>query len=682
MLRLNMINKMDNKENTQQVIQQLFVNSHEAVVLSDGSGRWIWGNEQAVQIFALHEKKLRGHLLYWLEDDQKRWFEGGEVKKEIFITETTGKSSFSLQKTPLFDEQNNVREMVGVIRDVTHRKKREKIVQLTLGVMNHALEGVVITDSYGTITMVNPAFTTITGYESHEVIGKNPRILKSNKHTKNFYMNFWKSLIEKGYWEGEIWNRRKDGEVYPEWLYVTSVYDEKGQVTEYISVFSDLSTMKTKDAQIRLKSWYDQLTGLPNKEMFLDLLRREMKKRSKDAPFLGVLFLNINRFKAVNESLGHFSGDLLLQHVAQRLQKAAGEINTVARISGDIFYILAHQAKNVMEIAQIAKMLLECFNEPFDVNGTRFFLTARVGISVFPDDGTDEEILLQKADIALFRAKETGLNAHQFFKGELGVQTGERLLLESDLRRGLLYNEFFLYYQPQLDMVKKHVCGVEALVRWKHGKRGLIAPGDFIPTAEETGLILPLGEKILSMACKQKNRWNDRFLGSIEVSVNISPKQIYQKNFIDEIKNILEKYSIEPGQIAFEITESGIMKNGDFSLTILQKLKSFGCRLFIDDFGTGYSSLAYLSRFPVDVIKIDKSFIDGIGKNSSDELLVKTIINLAHSLERSVIAEGVETAEQQCFLENVHCDVIQGYILSRPLPAVEVPNFIKNYYHA
>lgn len=608
---------------------------------------------------------------------------GGEIRENsenegFKIVTPDGEQKIIASKTKAFYENGELSRVIGVLLDISEEKKREKDLQIALAVMKHTLEGIVVTDVHATIKSVNPAFTTITGYEAHEAIGKNPRILKSQKHPREFYVNFWKELIEKGYWEGEIWNRRKSGEVYPEWLSVAAVYDGNGKISEYISVFSDLSEMKTKDAQIRLKSLYDQLTGLPNKIMFLDRLDRELKNIEQKGFFAGVLFLDINRFKNVNESLGHFSGDQLLQQVAQRLQKTVGESNTVARIGGDDYYILIHQAQRVADIAHMARALLHCFKEPFHLAERPIFLTARIGIAIAPDDGTTTEVLLQKADIALHKARETGLNSYEFFKEELGERASYRLLLENDLRESLLNKNFVLFYQPQLQLKTGMINGFESLVRWQHPQKGLIMPSYFIPVAEETGLILPLGEEILMMACRHQQEWKKQGNPPLEISVNISTRQLLQENFISEVRRILEAYSIKPGEIGFEITESGVMRNVDASLDLLREMKILGCRIYMDDFGTGYSSLAYLSQFPIDVIKVDKSFIDGIGIDRRKEVLVKTMVNMAHSLGLGTIAEGVETHEQLDFLKDINCDAIQGYVTSKPLEEKELVSFIIN----
>lgn len=539
-----------------------------------------------------------------------------------------------------------------------------------------AVEGIVITDSAGTIRMVNPAFSSITGYSSEEAVGRNPRILKSNRHPKEFYENFWKALINEGRWEGEIWNRRKNGEVYPEWLCCSAVYDENGAVTDYISVFNDLSEVHFKDAQIELRSNFDQLTGLASRTLFYSRLEAELKRQGRDGRRLALLVLDINRFKNINDSLGHFAGDGVLQQVGARLSRHLGGRERASRIGGDDFHILIPDARSVEEIASGAEKILSLLNDPVDAAGNSLFLSVSLGIAVFPDDGRTAEALLKKADIAMHKAKEFGISNYRFFTDELGEQASSMLLLENSMRRGLERSEFRLVYQPKYDLREDRVSGMEALLRW-HAPDRVIPPWEFSPLAEETGLILPLGEWVFREVCRQVSRWTDEGYPPREVAVNFSARQLHQDGLVSVLKATMEEFSVPPSRIGIEITESGVMEDLVDSVAILSRFKDLGMTVYIDDFGTGYSSLNYLKRLPIDVLKIDKSFVDGFLADKNDAAITRAVIGLGRSLDMAVVAEGVETREQLDFLRQNGCDEIQGYLLSPPLPPRETLRFRK-----
>jgi diguanylate cyclase (GGDEF)-like protein/PAS domain S-box-containing protein len=552
--------------------------------------------------------------------------------------------------------------------------KTQRYLQIIKAIFENTVEGIVITDPLGTIQMVNPAFTTITGYSAEEALGKNPRILKSDRHPPEFYEKFWQSLVSKGKWEGEIWNRRKNGEVYPEWLSCNAVYDLDGETTNYISVFNDLSEVRFKDAQIELRSNYDYLTGLPNKEMFQGSLFNELAKRGRSGRRFALMVFDINRFKNINDTLGHFIGDSVLKKVAELVSDCLRDSGLVSRIGGDDFHILLPDAQSVDEIAAEAKRLLECLSEPVDVDGHRLFLSASLGISVFPEDGEDAGELLKKADIAMGKAKESGISSYRFFTEELGRRTSTKLTLENAIREGLERKEFLLHYQPKFSLRENRLAGAEALLRW-NSPEGFVPPSDFIPLAEETGLILPLGERVFREVCRQVAEWRRQGFFPGEIAVNLSARQFHQKGLLSTIEALLEEYGLEPSLVGIEITESGIMGNLLDSISVLSGMKKLGMTVYVDDFGTGYSSLNYLKRLPIDVLKIDKSFIDGILDDGNDAAITRAILGIGRSLGLRVVAEGVENAEQLSFLRENGCDEIQGYLLSRPLPPDRLEKF-------
>jgi len=556
-------------------------------------------------------------------------------------------------------------------------EKVKRALQIISSVFSHAVEGIVVTDPEGTIKLVNPAFTVITGYEPEEAVGENPRILKSDRQPAEFYRKFWESLKTEGKWEGEIWNRRKNGEVYPEWLSCTAVYDENGNVTDYISVFNDLSEVRFKDAQIEMQSNYDQLTGLSSRSVFYGRVKDELSRLKQTGSRLAILVLDINRFKIINDSLGLPAGDAVLQEVGKRLAGHLGSREKISRIGGDDFHILLSDVKTVEEVASRAEKLIHILDEPVNAGGNRLFLSASLGAAIFPEDGNKAETLLKKADLAMHKAKEYGISSWRFYTEELSDMVSSRLTLENSLRRGLEKKEFSLVYQPKFSLAKRRLEGFEALLRWKTPER-LVAPWEFIPVAEEIGLILPLGEWVFLEVCRQIAAWRDEGFLPGEVAVNLSARQLHHSDLLPMILKALDEYSVDASLVGVEITESGLMENIAGSVEILSGLKELGMKVYVDDFGTGYSSLNYLKRLPIDVLKIDKSFIDGVYVDRSDAAITRAIIGLGKALGMEIIAEGVESAEQLDFLLINGCDGVQGYLLSPPVSPTETLPFRKN----
>lgn len=551
-----------------------------------------------------------------------------------------------------------------------------KTLQILAVFFSNTVEGIVITDPLGTIKMVNPAFTFITGYGAEEVIGRNPRILKSDRHSSEFYKKLWDSLLNDGKWEGEIWNRRKNGEVYPEWLSCFAVYDEKEEVTDYIALFNDLSEVKFKDAQIGLRSKFDQLTGLSDRIVFFHRLEGELERRKHEGKRMALFVLDINRFKNINDSLGYFVGDAVLQEVGKRLCSHLGGKEKLSRIGADDFHMFLSDVRSVEEIASRAEHILGLLNEPVDVEGHQLFLSVSLGIAVFPEDGSVSDTLLKKADMAMHKAKDFGISTYRFFTGELGELASSKLLMENALRSGLEKGEFYLVYQPKYSFRENRVSGMEALLRWKRPER-IVSPEEFIALAEETGLIHPLGKWVFREACRQMAEWREAGVPFDEVAVNLSARQFHQQGLLSMIKASMDEFSIDPSFVGVEITESGIMEGLVNSVSILSDLKDLGVTVYVDDFGTGYSSLNYLKRLPIDVLKIDKSFVDGVLTDKNDAAITMAVIGLGRSLGMSVVAEGVETKEQLGFLRRNGCDGIQGYLLSKPLSPAEFALFRK-----
>lgn len=578
-----------------------------------------------------------------------------------------------INRIPLYDNQGQIVGSLCHFEDITERKRVEEKLRQSAKILENSTEAIVITDAKIQIISVNKSFTQITGYSEAEVLGKTPaQVLKSGKHPTGFYDSMWQSIVETGYWEGEIWNRRKNGELYPEWLHIMAIKDEDEQrVTHYLAIFSDMTHHKQTEQRLMYLSHYDSLTGLPNRTLFHDRVGRALQRAQPHNTLVAVMFLDLDRFKYVNDTWGHAVGDLLLIKVAERLTNIINETDTVARFGGDDFTIVLENINNEEEVASTAQKILEMMLTPFDLNDHETFITTSIGISLYPNDAFDVETLLKNADAAMYRAKESGKNNYQFFTPQMNASTHQRLLLETQLRHALDRDELTLYYQPQIHLASGRIVGTEVLLRWHHPKMGMVSPQIFIPLAEETGLIVAIGEWVLHQACLQHQKWRTSGHPILRIAVNLSSRQFKQDNLVKEVVKILENTYMDPNLLELELTESMLMQDADSATKILHQLKEMGIQLAIDDFGTGYSSLSYLRRFPIDKLKIDKSFMLEIPTNQDDMAIIRAIVALARTLNLSVIAEGVETKQQLAFLKSLRCDEIQGFLFSHPLPADE-----------
>ncbi|WP_263144437.1 EAL domain-containing protein [Pseudomonas sp. RIT-PI-AD] len=558
--------------------------------------------------------------------------------------------------------------LLTIARDVTERHQMQERLKQAATVFQSTAEGVMITDTLQRISAVNPAFSEITGYAEAEVLGQSPALLASGRHDPEFYRAMWSQLAETGHWQGELWNRRKNGEIYPEWLTINSVRDDSGLITHYVAVFADISPLKQAEARLDHQAHHDPLTGLPNRLLFEERLKAALQPAlpmSKGA----VLFLDLDRFKHINDSLGHPVGDALLRSIATRLSTQLQEADTLARLGGDEFIILLPGVHQPSKVQQVTNSLLACFGAPFEVEQHDFFISASIGISLFPEHGRDVATLVKNADAAMYRAKAKGRNRAEFYTRELTFIATERMALENELRRALERDELCLYYQPKRCLTRGCLVGAEALVRWRHPVLGDIPPDRFIPIAEDSGLILALGDWVLQEACKQMRAWQDRHAPFGPLSVNLAGAQLGQAHIVERVDHLLKAYGLEAQRLQLEITEGFIMTQAEDALATLYALKALGVQLAIDDFGTGYSSLSYLKRLPLDTLKVDQSFVRGLPDDPHDIAITRAIIALAHSLQLTVIAEGVETEAQERFLAQLGCQHIQGYVISRPIPA-------------
>jgi diguanylate cyclase (GGDEF)-like protein/PAS domain S-box-containing protein len=577
-----------------------------------------------------------------------------------------------------FDADGRPIRMVGTVQDITGRKAAEQRLRQAASVFENTNEGVIITGRDLRIEAINKAFTRITGYTEADTIGKTPRFLQSGRHTHEFYQAMWESLNTTSHWQGEIWNRTKDGVAYPEWLTISEVRDENNAIINYIGVFSDISALKASQDKLEYAAHHDALTGLPNRTLFRDRLEQALVRSRRHDEGVALLYVDLDRFKVVNDTLGHEVGDLLLQEVGRRLVACIREEDTVARMGGDEFVVIQQGVRQPADTALLATRLLAEVSRPMPLAGHDFVAGLSVGISLYPEDGDSITTLLKKADAAMYRAKDMGRNSYQFFVDEMTAEGLERLDLEQDLRRALERGELFLQYQPQIDLKTGEITGVEALLRWQHPRRGIISPTIFIPMAEDIGLIGVIGEWVLHTACAEAKAWDNAGLRPVRVAVNVSGRQVSQGHVCEQVQAALEASGLDPRLLEIEVTESVLMKDAERAVLTLSALKAIGVTLAIDDFGTGYSSLSYLKCFPLDKIKIDKSFVDGLPENPDDAAIATAIIAMAHSLQRTVIAEGVETEVQLEFLRSHGCDEIQGYLFSKPLGAQELIELLRD----
>jgi diguanylate cyclase (GGDEF)-like protein/PAS domain S-box-containing protein len=573
----------------------------------------------------------------------------------------------------------NVRLEERVIQRTSELSETIKHVNLQAAALEAAANAIVITDSHGTIMWVNHAFTTMTGYSKEEALGKNPRLLKSGKQPESYYANLWLTISSGKVWRGEIVNRRKDGTTYTEEMTITPVTRDVGNPANgyFVAIKQDITQRKDADKQIQYLAYYDALTGLPNRTLLQDRLSNALARARRQKDKVALLFLDLDRFKVVNDSLGHSIGDLLLQEVAERLKTWAREQDTMARLGGDEFLIMLTHVKDVADAAVAAGRLMNAMTAEFVVRGHSLSIGSSVGISIFPEHGADGETLIKNADAAMYTAKESGRNNSRFFTENMNARAMERLTLENGLRLALPQKELFLVYQPQIDIVSGKIIGLEALLRWQHPELGLVPPDKFIRIAENSGVILPIGEWVLRTACSQVRKWQDEGLPAVTIAVNVSAIQFRQEGFCGLIRRVLDETGLAPQYLELELTETLLLANADVMLSVVEELRSMGLTLAIDDFGTGYSSFSYLRQFQVSKLKIDRVFIRDIAVNPDDAAITTAIISMAKSLRLKVIAEGVENEEQMAFLRAHQCDEIQGYYFSKPLAVDKVADKLR-----
>ncbi len=637
------------------------------VMRIDHTGRILYSNNAGNSLLRENEINAERALPSWLLEKLLIGFPGGG-SQDISL----GENHYRV----LISRASHTSSVFLFWQDVTLQKKYEALLHLSNSVIENTIEGIFVTDAQGTIERVNPAFSRITGYEPSEALGMNPRILKSNHQDPDFYERMWKQIFDKGYWSGEIWNRRKDGEVIPLWLSITSIYDSSYDSQKYVAVFHDISRIKHTEEKLKKQTYYDPLTSLPNRQLFYDRLDKAIASSKRSSSMIAVLLLDIDNFKKINDSLGHHLGDGFLQSIAERLTTSTREEDTIARLGGDEFALLYANIHSQNEVIEILNRLREIITRPISIEDHELIPGASIGVTFFPDDGTDADTLLKNADLAMYKAKGSERGSYALFNPVLHDKARKRIELETALNRGFATEEFVLYYQPKIDLENLRPHGFEALIRWERNGT-IVSPADFIPVAEETGLILPLGRRMISIACRDLKMLHETMGTYLSVAVNLSAKQFQDASLVNQLKSIIEETGVNPTKLSVEITENMAVSDIKSALQMMKEIHTTGVLISIDDFGTGYSSLAYVKRFTAHEIKIDKSFIDDLPGDPGDRAIVQAVISMAQTIGMSVVAEGVEHKEQLDYLRSIGCDSVQGYYFSKPLPMEELITYLE-----
>lgn len=645
----------------------------DGIIILDMMGNGVFCNRVARKLLSLPDDQAITQINFlhkypewklWMDQQKRMPSENDSWDGEMHVTDSLGfEKIYHLSFVALQDGEH----ISCIIRDITEYKRLLEQEFIAVHALKHIRHGIMITDVHSNILTVNRTFTEVTGYTEEEVIGKKPSILSSGKHDRQFYEAMWYDLLTKGSWEGEVWNRHKNGEIFLEGLRICAIKDDEGKTKYYISFIEDITVKKQLEEKITYQAFHDMVTKLPNRYYFAMKLEEEMKSSTES---IAVVLLDLDRFKRVNDSLGHTAGDHILRAVGERLTKLVGNKGMVAHLSGDE-YLLSFSRLSKAEVMEEISKIHEALRMPIFIQKRELVLGASIGISMYPEDGTDLETLLKKAELALFKAKEFGRNQTRFFTAEENQSNIERLTLESSLLKALEQDQFHLFYQPQLDVMSRRIVGAEVLLRWQHPEWGVVSPMQFIPIAEESGLIVQIDELVLRKACQQAVLWRKMGYAPMRVSVNISMANFNKGNIVDRIVSIVEETGMDPQFLTIELTESVVMNNPDVTQNVLLALKKVGIQISLDDFGTGYSSLSYLRKLPIDILKIDRSFIRNITEDEKSEALVRTIIQLTQNLQLNVVAEGVETKEQFECLQKWGCIELQGYLISRPIPAME-----------
>ena len=676
-------------ERERSITSGIIENTPSLVSLKDPQGNYITVNEPFSRFFNIQKQDL-----YQRKDeelfhssivsecsklDQQVLELKQSVEQEISLNVNDQDYTFIVTKFPLKDSQQTVYAVGSILTNITQRKKIETKLQLAQKIIDHTNEGIIVTDADGLITQVNIAYSEITGFSSKELINKNPNFLQSGKHTPAFYKDLWKTLLTTGHWSGEVWDNKKNGQTFPQWLSISAIKDANKKVIHYVGLMHDISKEKQIEAELKSIAYYDSLTGIPNRLLFKDRLMQEIAHSHREETSLAVLIIDLDDFKLVNDSLGHDAGDLLLSGVALRLKEHTRSSDTVARLGGDEFAIILTQLEEFGTASQIAQKLIDEIDKPYDLNGNTVKVSASIGIATYPNDTDKVETLIKYADLALYSAKDAGRNTFTFFSQGLQDETTHFIETKQALSLAIENQQFEVFYQPKIALKTNEIVGMEALIRWNHPTKGLVTPDNFIGLSEKTGLIIPIGEWILKEACMQAEKWANQFQLPLELAVNLSTKQFKDPGLIKMIKDALKESELKLAKLEIEITESSLVDDIDQAILTMNQIRNLDIELAIDDFGTGFSSLNYLKRFPINTLKIDRSFVQDIIQEHDDRAIIESIILLSESLKLKVVAEGIEDAEQLAFLNQKNCRYGQGYLFSKPLNANDFEAFLTEH---
>lgn len=669
-----------------EIYSQIFHNSSEGNIITDNKGIIIAVNPAFIETTGYSEEEVLGkkpnilssgrHNIEFYINMWATVYEKGQWSGEVCNKRKNGEIYTEwLTITATTDEDGKITNYIGIFTDISVNKKNKIDIRLYERVFNNSSEGIMITNSKGIIVSVNSSFTRLTGYTQDEAIGERPSILHSGKQDVGFYINMWASIHEKGFWTGEIWNKRKGGEVFPEWLSISTIYDEKGETINYVGIFSDITDKKKSEEYLIYLAHFDTLTSLPNRVLFKERLELAIEYANRYDKKVAVLYLDLDKFKVINDTLGHDVGDYILKQVSERLTHCVRNSDTVARLGGDEFSIILPEIKQQEDAISVAKKIFKALTYPFFYQDQELFITTSVGITFYPNDALSTEKLLKNADSAMYRAKEQK-SGYQLYSADIDDKPSRERIIEHGIHEALKRDELDIHYQPQIDLKSKNIIGVEALLRWKHPELGNISPAEFIPLAEQTDLIVPIGEWVMREACREQKEWSEKGYIPITVAVNLSESQFMDNNLVPTILKIIKDTQIEAKYLNLEITEIINVYNINKIIQILTELREIGVKVSIDDFGTGILPLSYLKNLPITHLKIDKSFIDNLILDKSNLIIIKAIIEMAHGLNLKVVAEGVESEEQLLYLENLNCNTVQGYYFYRPMSSSAIEELL------
>ncbi|MDO9162583.1 MAG: EAL domain-containing protein [Methylococcaceae bacterium] len=673
------------------LLRDLINNIPDYIFIKDADSVYLACNTAMENYFGVPESEIVGKTDFAFVDattaeffrqrDKEAMASSSISVNEELITYPDGQQ-FYLEtiKVPFKDDQQRIRGLIGVGRNITERKQADQKLELAAKVFSHAREGIMITDASGTILDVNDTFTRITGYSHKEAVGQNPRLFKSNHQSPEFYSVMWSTLLEKGHWYGEIWNRHKNGSEYAEMITISAVTNTLGQVQNYVALFTDITLIKEHQQELEHIAHYDALTGLPNRVLLTDRLHQAMLRSKRCNHSLAVVYLDLDGFKSVNDNYGHQVGDDLLMAISKRMKIALREGDTLARIGGDEFVALLVDLEQVTNCEQILERLLQAASSLITLENSELQLSASIGVTVYPQDDVDADQLIRHADQSMYIAKQEGKNRFHIFDISQDVAIKSKQASLENINRALVEREFILHYQPKVNINSGQVIGAEALIRWQHPERGLLSPADFLPIIENHPLAVQLGEWVINTALTQIREWQSAGL-HIPISVNIGAKQFQQADFVERMTALLAFYSdIQPGYLELEVLETSALEDLSAIAEKIKACREMGIRFALDDFGTGFCSLTYLRHLPVDVLKIDQSFVRDMLEDPDDLAIVKGVIGLANTFSRQVIAEGVESISHANMLVSMGCELAQGYGIALPMPAEQMLYWVNKWH--